>query len=160
MKILRAINDKFEEVVSVICLVAMVVIVFLQVLCRYVLHAALPWSEEIARFLFLWIIWLGAAYATKENKHIKLDVVVSRLKGKVKTVVTGIAFIVWLVFMIILSILSFQLTANIFSIGQISTAARIPMWIPYASVTVGAVLCVFRMIQNAVLERMRAKRGE
>ena len=160
MKVLKILNDKFEEVLSVICLAIMVILVFMQVICRYVLHAALPWSEEIARFLFLWIIWLGASYATKEKKHIRLDIIVSRLKGKVQIAVSAVAYIVWLAFMCILSVLSLQLTANIFNLGQISTAAAVPMWIPYGSVAAGSILCVFRLVQNVVLDRMQKKRGD
>lgn len=160
MKILRFINDKLEEILGIVGLAIMVILIFLQVICRYILHAALPWSEEIARFLFLWVIWLGASHATKERKHIRLDVVTSRLKGKAHTIIQGFAYFVWLLFMCILSVLSLQLTSNIFDLKQVSTAAGAPMWVAYASVTVGAILCVFRLIQNAIVDQLKAKRGE
>ncbi|MCI8645467.1 MAG: TRAP transporter small permease [Firmicutes bacterium] len=160
MKILRFIDDKLEEILGIVGLAVMVVLIFLQVICRYVLHAALPWSEEIARFLFLWVIWLGASHATKERKHIRLDVVTSRLKGMTRTIIQGLAYVIWLLFMCILSILSLQLTLNIFNLNQVSTAAGVPMWIAYASVTVGAILCVFRLIQNVIIDQMKKRRRE
>ena len=53
MKILKLLDEKLEEVFLVIILIAAVVIVAMQVVTRYVFKIPLPWSEEIARYLFL-----------------------------------------------------------------------------------------------------------
>ena len=59
MKILKLLDEKLEEVFLVIILIAAVVIVAMQVVTRYVFKIPLPWSEEIARYLFLWLTWGG-----------------------------------------------------------------------------------------------------
>ena len=62
-KILSLIEEKLEEYFLVISMIAMVVIIFLQVVMRYVFNNSLTWSEEIARYIFLWQIWIGVSYA-------------------------------------------------------------------------------------------------
>ena len=79
MKILSFLNNRMEEVFLVILMALAVIIVTAQVVTRYVLKVPLPWSEEIARYLFLWLTWVGASYATKERKHINIDVVYQML---------------------------------------------------------------------------------
>ncbi len=60
------------------------VMVFLQVLYRYVLHSPLAWSEEFAMFLFQWCIFIGAALAIRHGYHFHVDLVTSRLSGRWK----------------------------------------------------------------------------
>jgi TRAP-type C4-dicarboxylate transport system permease small subunit len=60
-------------------LCAMVGVGFLQVFGRYTGLIFVPWTEEAARLLFLWIVWLGAAAAMARAGHIRFDFVVDRL---------------------------------------------------------------------------------
>lgn len=65
----------------VAALVAMVSVVFLNALLRYVFRSGLTWSEEGARYLFVWVVFLGAIVATQERGHLAVDLVTSRFKG-------------------------------------------------------------------------------
>jgi TRAP-type C4-dicarboxylate transport system permease small subunit len=49
-------------------------VVALQVFTRFVLHAPVIWSEEAARFLFFWVVMLGAAMSVKDRRHFVIDV--------------------------------------------------------------------------------------
>ena len=53
MKVLKFLNERLEEIFLVILMIAAVAIVAAQVITRYVLKVSLPWSEEIARYMFL-----------------------------------------------------------------------------------------------------------
>ncbi len=82
-------------------LTCMVVIVFANVICRYYLHAALAWSEEVTRFMLIWMVFLGAVLAYVNDEHLGLDIVVknlpARLQAAVAVVVDAlIMFAVWL----------------------------------------------------------------
>lgn len=57
----------------------MVIVGFLQVFGRYTGLIFVPWTEEIARLLFLWVVWLGAAAAMARGGHIRFDFIVDRL---------------------------------------------------------------------------------
>jgi TRAP-type C4-dicarboxylate transport system permease small subunit len=65
--------------VIVVCLALMVVLVFGNVVLRYAFNSGITISEELSRWLFVWLIFLGAAVAMKEHAHLGMDSVVSRL---------------------------------------------------------------------------------
>ena len=55
------------------CCSSTVAIALLQVFCRYVLDNALSWPEEVAKFPFVWFVFLGAAMVTRRGRHIAID---------------------------------------------------------------------------------------
>lgn len=65
--------------VIVVCLAVMVVLVFGNVVLRYAFNSGITVSEELSRWLFVWLIFLGAAVAMREHTHLGMDSVVSRL---------------------------------------------------------------------------------
>ena len=62
----------FEEYFVVWTMAIMTILVFIQVVMRYVFSNSLSWSEELARFIFLWVSWIGASYAVKEGDIIEV----------------------------------------------------------------------------------------
>lgn len=79
-QILKVINLGLRLAVSA-AIVAMVTIVFMNALLRYVFRSGLTWSEEAARYLFVWVVFLGAIVATQERGHLAVDLFTSRFKG-------------------------------------------------------------------------------
>jgi TRAP-type C4-dicarboxylate transport system permease small subunit len=76
------------------CLAAMTLIILLQVFCRYVLNAPLAWPEEIARFLMVWMAFLAAPYAYRNDLFVRLETWIGRFPVKFQHRVTvGIQFI-------------------------------------------------------------------
>jgi TRAP-type transport system small permease protein len=69
----------------------LVIVVFSNVISRYFLHASLAWADETARFLFIWLSFLGAILANATNEHMHLDFVVEKLPKKVGQVVLVLA---------------------------------------------------------------------
>ena len=115
---------------------------------RYVFKSSLTWSEELARYIFLWQIWVGAAYAAKESQHLRIEVFKKHLSDRGKDILDIIVIMIWAAFSIFLATKSGQLTGILFSRGQLSPAMRIPMGYAYASVPVGCGLMAFRLLQN------------
>lgn len=160
MKFLHILNEKLEEIILVIMMTAATVIVAAQVVTRYVFQVPLPWSEEIARYLFIWLVWLGAAFATKERRHIIIDVVVSRLPDSLRRYCFLISTAVWIVFLAAMFYLAMKLTISVYTGGQIAAGSGIRMWIPYAAVPTGMFLMLFRLIQNCVHDVKLMKGGQ
>ncbi|WP_206458168.1 TRAP transporter small permease [Anaerovorax sp. IOR16] len=148
MNRLKKIDDNLEEYFLVATISISVIVIFLQVIMRYVFKASLPWSEEFARCLFLWQIWVGAAYAAKHSRHLRAEVLKSITNKKYHNYIELIALIIWLGFAIFLTIKGAQVVQMIGRMKQLSPAMRMPMVIPYLSVPVGSVLMVYRLIQN------------
>lgn len=98
--------DRYVRALNLIialALAAMVVLVFGNVVLRYVFNSGIAVSEELSRWLFVWITFLGAVSAIKENAHLGTDMLVSRLPvaGKKVCMVLGqvlMLYITWLFF--------------------------------------------------------------
>lgn len=155
MKLLKWLDKNFEEKLLVILLIVTVTLTFIQVVMRYIFHNSLAWSEELARYLFLYLIWIGAAYAVKREQHLRIEIILNRIpKEKLKTFENFIYFI-WLGFSVFLFISSLNMTMDVFASGQLSPAMRIPMGYAYISIPLGTGLMCFRIIQK-MLENRRA----
>lgn len=148
-KVLKLIDDKLEEYFLVVTMIAMVVIIFLQIVMRYVFNNSLSWSEEIARYIFLWQIWVGLSYGVKCSKHIRVEIIKYYLSSKGKKIVEIIATIIWIAFGIFLFYRAGVVMNKVYASGQLAPATSLPMWIPYASVFVGVGLMLFRLFQKA-----------
>lgn len=82
----RALDLAIDLVLAAL-LMAMTAVVFIQVVFRYVLDAALPWPEETARIMVVWLSFLGAYMAMRERKHIGFSVLVEKLPPRFRAVV-------------------------------------------------------------------------
>src|SRR5262245_1762758 len=103
MQTLTGALGKALNVVLVLLLAAMVVLVFGNVLLRYAFDSGITVSEEMSRWLFVWMTFLGAIVALKERAHLGSDMLVSRLPvwGKKVCLVVGqllMLYITWLLF--------------------------------------------------------------
>ena len=94
--------DWFCDISSLIILYVTVVVIFVQVICRYVLEVALPWTEEFARFAFLWLIFLANAMAERQKEHFRVSYFVEQAPRRLRYVfwVAGeiliFTFFIWL----------------------------------------------------------------
>jgi len=72
------------ELLLCLLMAAIVIVTFSQVVFRYALEHSLSWSEETARFLFMWLTMLGAAYAFKLKSHFALEFLTKRFNEQWK----------------------------------------------------------------------------
>jgi|EndMetStandDraft_2_1072991.scaffolds.fasta_scaffold46074_2 TRAP-type C4-dicarboxylate transport system permease small subunit len=101
----RLINGycKLLDALVVLALAIMVVLVFGNVVLRYAFNTGITVSEEVSRWLFVWLVFLGAIVALKEHAHLGTDMVVSRLPvaGRKICLVLGqllMLYVTWLLF--------------------------------------------------------------
>jgi len=78
MKILERMFDVIEQGIGVAFLIIMFASVLIQIFFRYVLRTPLTWTEEAARYSFIWTVLLGAAFAVRRKEHVAMDVMVKR----------------------------------------------------------------------------------
>jgi TRAP-type C4-dicarboxylate transport system permease small subunit len=122
----------------------MSVVILVQVFLRYVVKASLPWSEELARYLMVWIGMLGASLALQEGRHIEVTLLLDRVPRLARKALTTIALLAVLAFLGLVLHQGLLLTGNIWA--QRSPAMNLPMVIPYAAVPLGAVLMMIQVL--------------
>ena len=89
--------DKVEESLLVLMFVAMVSIIFFQVIMRYVFNNSLSWSEELGKFLFVWLSWIGISIGHRRREHIKITLLVDRLSPTAKRITEIISELILIV---------------------------------------------------------------
>lgn len=147
---LKKLWDHFEEYILVYSLVFTVFLIFFQIIMRYVFHNSLSWSEELARYMFLCQIWLGASFAVKQQRHLRIEAFKNMLPEKAQKYAEMITLLIWFGFSIFLAYKGSELTLILIKRGQVSPAMRIPMAYAYASVPVGCGLMAIRLIERMV----------
>jgi len=119
-------------------------VVFLQVVFRYVLQQPLYWSEELPRYLLIWMSFLAAALAQKNEAHINITLAVTPLPTVVQRGIRLLANLVILGFLGVL-VYSGSLVTRITAAHR-STALQIPMAVVYAALPVGAALMMLYLV--------------
>lgn len=145
MERLKTFFDDLEENLLCGILALMVVIIFVQVVMRYVFSNSLSWSEELARYLFIWLTWLGTGYAFRNNHHLRIEFLVDRLPERVRYFLEFLILSLWLGFSVFLVYKGWIVTSLIWTRGQLSAAMQIPMALAYGAVPVGCLLMAVRL---------------
>ena len=135
------------ELLLCLLMVAIVVVTFSQVVFRYALEHSLSWSEETARFLFMWLTMLGAAYAFKLKSHFALTFLTKRFSEQWKKILSTFITMVLTVFFIFFIWKGFYLIFTV-AIDQIAPATQIPVAVPYLAGPVGGILMLYYIIRN------------
>ena len=150
MKKITKIYDTLEASVLVLALAFSTLLIFVQVIFRYVLNDSITWSEELARYIFIWMIWLGTSVSMKQKEHIRMDMLMNAVHGKGKLVLELVSSIIMLAFCIFLVKYGWDLVASMMSRGNKSVALRLPMWIVYSSLPFSQLIVSLRLIGSIV----------
>jgi TRAP-type C4-dicarboxylate transport system permease small subunit len=158
-RLLHILDDKFEEYFLVGTLFFSVILIFAQVVMRYVFRNSVFWSEELARYLFVWQAWVASSFATKHSKHINLDIVINLCRPRAKEALFWLAHVIWLSFALYITWKSAGLTNTIFSRKTVSAAMQIRMGWVYLAVPFGCAMMSLRLIQNMAAKLRADGRG-
>ncbi len=145
--------DKFVDIIIVILFIIIFSVVLLQIFFRYVLNSPLTWSEELSRYLFIWISFLGWTLATRHNTHIKVEFVINTLPPKIKFIIRLFTQIIIIFFMGMLIYLGIRMAARSVDVPTITlffTYAYIYAIVPIASAIIlfYSILDFINMIKN------------
>jgi len=154
MKMLSALNATANRLIGhvvVLFFAAMTTIILMQVFFRYVLENSLSWSEELARYLFIWLTFLGASIAMRENAHIKVSEIVGLVKNKkLNAILRLAACVAGIVFLYILMTNSLVVAQRVLSLGQVSpTMEFLPIGITYFAIPIGCFFMLLNLVEQA-----------
>ena len=129
---------KFERFASSVILAVMTVVTFLAAVNRFTFNFSLPWSEELVRFLVMWMTMVGAAMGVGTNEHVGIDVFVSRFPKGMQFIIALILDVVGMFFSVVFCYIGVQMVSKQYM--QTSTAMGLSMGVVYACVLAGGVL--------------------
>ena len=137
----------------------MCVVLILQVIFR-VAGTPLSWSEEIARYLFVWIIYLAGSRAMAVQKHLTVDILPLFLKGKAHTILHIISTLLTLACFAGLIYAGSIVLPNLLVRTQYSPATHVNMFFLYLAPTLGTVLMTLRALEILVGDFKKLVKGD
>jgi TRAP-type C4-dicarboxylate transport system permease small subunit len=140
--------NKITEIVVMTLMSAISVIIFTQVVCRYVFNHSLYWSEEVGRYILIWITFLGASVGVKRYAHIGIDFLYNRTHGLFRKILDFIIILLGLFFAALICYFGYKFAS--FAKFQKSAALLMPMTIPYLSISVGGFLIFVHYISSLI----------
>ncbi|MEA2879042.1 MAG: hypothetical protein QOF14_4238 [Hyphomicrobiales bacterium] len=136
-----------EDWIAFVIFWSLAFIVFLQFFTRYVLNDSLAWTEEIARYGLMWVVFIGGAMVTRRNSHIAVELLSNVMKpGPLRAGLLAFVDFVKLGFIGLLAYLSITITERMDI--QRMTVFDLPMSYVYGGVAFGCFLMLIRQALN------------
>lgn len=139
---------KLEDWLAVALFWVLGLIVFYQFFTRYMLNDSAAWTEEIARYFLIAVVFIGAAVGVRKNNHIQVDYFYRVLPQRLMRVMSTLVDAVRITFFVACIVMSWQLIGKIG--GSPMAVVDLPMGIVYGAVLLGFVFMTGRAIQVAV----------
>jgi TRAP-type transport system small permease protein len=144
MRKLVEVVNRAAETLTQVFLAAMVVVVFTQVIFRFIIQQPISWSEEVARYVFVGIIWMGAAVLVKDDGHPGMDLLTRSLPSSWRRAIRILVNLLVAATLGTVVVTGGQLMyANM---SQPSPAMELPMGIPYAAIPLSAAIMLLNLV--------------
>ncbi|MDP3178054.1 MAG: TRAP transporter small permease [Spirochaetaceae bacterium] len=134
---------------SVIAMSVMLAITFFSVISRYLLGFTFGWSEELARFLFVWTVFLGGALIMGESGHLAVELVTTKLKGRGLGAVLAV-FIKLCSYAFVLILMKEGWTMTTRMMFQTSPGLGVPMGVVYSVIPLSSILMLIYLIKDTI----------
>ncbi|WP_180954864.1 MULTISPECIES: TRAP transporter small permease [unclassified Bacillus (in: firmicutes)] len=126
----------------------MTFLVSIQVFSRFIFSLPLEWSEELAVFVFIWLVYISISLAAKHNSHLKMEIGQKMLSKILGNKVYYFSDLCWLAFNIYMIFYGSKMVQELMSSIQVSAVTRINMGLIYLIVPIGFALMSIRITQN------------
>lgn len=153
MKVIKTfgdILDKASRIFLQILITVMAIVILAQVIFRYFLNSPFSWSEELARFCMIWITFIGASVALRENSLSRVDLLVELMPENMKKTI----FIITDLIMLVITTMLFKYSVDMMklpsTIMQKSAGLHLPMWAVYIFIPVGLGTLILQIIIRCI----------
>ena len=127
----------------------LIIVCLLQVLFRFILNLPLAWTEELSRYVFIMLVYLGASAAALEGKHVRVELIDSILPKKMANWLSVLVQILCASTSLAIAINIRGLVKNSYRLHQVSAALRLPMSAMYVLVGIMFLIIAIRFLQRA-----------
>jgi TRAP-type C4-dicarboxylate transport system permease small subunit len=136
--------------VSAVCLLGSVLINFVNIIGRYVFSVSIPWAEEIMLFLMVGCVFTGCCAVAWQNRHIRMDVLITALPPKLRFFFDLLSDLVLIGAAVIVTVFAYPVITQLAAFDERSEAANFPLVIPQSMVPIGyslmALLVAIRLL--------------
>ena len=151
-KFLRWLDHSFEEWILGVLLIGIAVILMLQIIMRSVIGVSLTWAEEIARYFYVWSVFLSLGYTIRINNILRVDLLLDCLPKQIRKVVEIALDALSAALYLYFAYYSVSVVSKVQISGQTSPALEIQMYLVYAIIPFGFALASLRSVQKIYLD--------
>ncbi|OLO37943.1 hypothetical protein BTR23_12330 [Alkalihalophilus pseudofirmus] len=149
-KILVHINQ-YCVYASALFMGSMAVIVFYDVITRYILNSPSIWANEVATYFMQFIVFFTMGFLHLGRKHLRVTFFIENLKGNTRKLMETITDLLIIPYAFVLVIYGYNLAEHAFNLGMTSpTLLAVPLWIPYSFIFIGGGLLISATIFSIV----------
>ena len=147
-RIFKALDKNAERWALLVFYVMLVVTMFVEVLRRELMAYSSIWGEEIVRYSFIYLAWIGAAAAVRERGHIRIDVILEYVGPRIKALLYIFGDIVMFAVALVALYWSFETVLVSAKFGSVTHGLRVSQVWFLSAVPIGFALLIFRLIQS------------
>lgn len=135
---------RIREAVVMLLMAVLVLVVVTSVVFRYVLVSPLTWSEEVGRYLMIWVGFLAASIAVQQGMHVGIDFLAQWVRPAAAAWLRRLARALTALFLLIVTVYGFMLVLNLWD--QWSPVLQFRMTWPYLAIPVGSLLMLLELL--------------
>ncbi len=145
---LRSLNQNAERWALLIFYTLLVATMAVEVVRREIFAYSSIWGEEIVRYAFIYLAWIGASAAVRERAHIRIDVIFNYVSPRVKALLYIFGDFVMMIIAVLALYWSFETVSVSWKFGSVSHGLRVSMVWFLMAVPIGFGLMIFRLVQS------------
>lgn len=150
--------NKIENYLGITLVIMLIFLLSIQVISRYIFNNPLGWTEELARYSYIWMIFIGTVLATREREHVRVELLKVFISEKTWNILTLFNDFIILVFWLFLIPASFKYAT--FAMNIDASGFGFPMFYVFVSLPIAGVLCMIHTVINMVDEYKKITRKE
>jgi TRAP-type C4-dicarboxylate transport system permease small subunit len=146
--ILKALDKNLERWALLVFYVMLVATMFIEVIRREVFSYSSIWGEEIVRYSFIYLAWIGAAAAVKERGHIRIDVIMEYVNPRLKALLYMFGDVVMAIVALVALYWSYEAVHVSWKFGSVTHGLRVSQVWFLSAVPLGFALVMVRLVQS------------
>jgi TRAP-type C4-dicarboxylate transport system permease small subunit len=135
---------RLNQALIVLLMASMALLVFANVVMRYVFNQSIFWVEEFTQIQMIWVAYLGAGLALREGRHVAVDMLQDLLPAPLRQAIRWFIAIAMALFLATLVVLGVQIAE--FTWGQETPAMGLPAGLPYLGIPLGAAAMLLHLL--------------
>jgi len=148
--ILHKIDENGERYLLLPLYAMIVITIFMEVFRRFVLSYSSIWAEEVTRYAFIYVSWIGASAAIKERAHIRIDLILPLVGNRGKALIMIFGDLVTIVLAVLAFWWSLESVLVSIKFGSVTHGLRINLAWFLAAVPLGFAMMLFRLVQSII----------
>ncbi|MDT8328277.1 MAG: TRAP transporter small permease [Roseovarius sp.] len=160
MRLIKALDKNAERWALLVFYVMLVVTMAVEVLRREIFSYSSIWGEEVVRYSFIYLVWIGAAIAVKDRAHIRIDVLLHYLGPRMRALIYIFGDLVMFGVAVIALYWSLETVHVSAKFGSVSHGLRVSMVWFLMAIPVGFALMILRLIQSLLRDLRDLRDGK